>query len=64
MKFNCVEKEKDLSSILICFQTPQLNNKEDLIRELHHERRIAEAAAMKKKLDEEQLLVRIVKIFG
>ncbi len=56
MKFNCVEKKR----ILICFQTPQLNNKEDLIRELHQERRVAEAAAMKKKLDEEQLLVRIV----
>ena len=47
-----------------CFlQTPQLNNKEDLIRELQQERRAAEAAAAavaaiaKKKLDEQRLLV-------
>ncbi len=41
------------------FQAPQLNSKEDLLRELHQERRAAEAAAaMKKKLDEQRLLVR------
>jgi hypothetical protein len=40
-----------------------LNTKEDLIRELHQERRAAEAvvaaAAAKKKLDEQRLLVRL-----
>lgn len=47
------------SSLLLLLQTPQLNNKEDLIRGLQQERRAAEAAAAaKKKLEEQRLLVR------
>ncbi|CAF0949967.1 unnamed protein product [Adineta ricciae] len=41
-------------------KTPQLSNKEELIRGLHQERKAAEAAAVaaaKKKLDEQQRLL-------
>ncbi|CAF4606654.1 unnamed protein product [Rotaria sp. Silwood1] len=37
-------------------KTPQVNTKADLLRELQHERRAIEAAAMKKQLDEQRLL--------